>query len=120
MKNEKKIGTRHRTKANNNKQNKTKQKEKQKRKQKQSIISLYLIKFDDTKGIIRSHNLNDRQYNLAKLKKKNKMRNNGLQYIKQKTKDRETRTLRQIEGELRYSEMNNSSSSTSDTRCVTV
>ena len=63
MKNEKKIGTRHRTKANNNKQNKTKQKEKQKRKQKQSIISLYLIKFDDTKGIIRSHSLKDRQYN---------------------------------------------------------
>ena len=97
---------------------KTQNKAKQKRKQ--SIFGLYLIKFDDTKGIIRSHNLNDRQYNLAKLKKKNKMRNNGLQNIKQKTKDRETRTLRQIEGELRYSEMNNSSSSTSDTRCVTV
>jgi hypothetical protein len=45
------------------KQNKTKTKTNQKRKQKQSIIGLYLIKFDDTKGIIRSHNLNDRKYN---------------------------------------------------------
>ena len=46
------------------KQNKTKQsKTQEKQKRKQSIIGLYLIKFDDTKGIIRSHSLNDRQYN---------------------------------------------------------
>jgi hypothetical protein len=32
-------------------------------KRKQSIIGLYLIKFDDTKGIIRSHSSKDRQYN---------------------------------------------------------
>ena len=37
--------------------------EQSKTKTKQSIIGLYLMKFDDTKGIIRSHNLNDRQYN---------------------------------------------------------
>jgi hypothetical protein len=45
---------------------------------------------------------------------------NEKQRIKQKTKDRETWTLQQIEGELRYSEMDNSSCSTCDTRCVTV
>ena len=46
------------------KQNKTKQsKTQEKQKRKQSIIGLYLIKFDDTKGIIRGHSLNDRQYN---------------------------------------------------------
>ena len=47
-------------------QTKTKQntaKTKQKQKRKQSIIGLNLIQFDDTKGIIRSHYLNDRQYN---------------------------------------------------------
>jgi FtsZ-interacting cell division protein YlmF len=66
-------GTRHRTKAKQSKnktkqktkQNKakTKQKQKQNQKRKQSIIGLYLMKFDDTKGIIKSHSLKDRKYN---------------------------------------------------------
>jgi len=47
------------------------------------------------------------------------MRNNNLQNIKQKTKVRETRTPRQIEGELGYSKMDNSSCSTCDIHCVT-
>ena len=50
---------------NKTKQNKakTKQKQKQNQKRKQCIIGLYLMKFDDTKGIIRNHSLKDRQYN---------------------------------------------------------
>ena len=47
------------------------------------------------------------------------MINNGIQDIKQKTKDRATQTTIQIVGELRYSEMDNISCSTFDIRWVT-
>ena len=67
MKNEKKMVQDTEERQTKTKQNKAKtkrnQKRKQKQKRKQSIIGLYLIKFDDTKGIIISHSLNDRQYN---------------------------------------------------------
>jgi len=58
--------------------------------------------FEDIKGIIRRPKSKDRQYNDQK--QKNKMINNGLQDIKQKTKDRATWNPTQIMG---------------DTRCVT-
>jgi hypothetical protein len=48
-----------------------------------------------------------------------KMINNGIQDNKQETKDRATQTTIQIVGELRYSEMDNSSCSTCETCCVT-
>jgi len=48
-------------------------------------------KFEDTKGVIRSRKSEmDRQYNGQK--KKDKKRNNDLQNITQKIKDRATRT----------------------------
>jgi hypothetical protein len=46
------------------------------------------VEFEDTKGVIRSRKLKDRQYN--DLKKKDKRTNNDLQNITQKNKDRIT------------------------------
>ena len=48
------------------------------------------VEFEDTKGVIRSRKLKDRQYN--DLKKKDKRTNNDLQNITQKNKDRITGT----------------------------
>ena len=51
---------------------------------------LFKEKFEITKGVNRSLNQKDRQYNGQK--KKDKKTNNDLQNTTQKTKDRETRT----------------------------
>jgi hypothetical protein len=54
-------------------------------------------KFEDTKGITRSHkSKNDRQYNGQKTK--DKMTNNDLQNTTQKTKDWVTQTPIKTEG----------------------
>jgi hypothetical protein len=75
-------------------------------------------KFEDTKGVIRSHKSKDRQHNGQK--KKNQRTNNDLQNITQKTKDQATWTSLKTGSELGCSGKVGSSWSTSDTCPVTV
>ena len=74
-------------------------------------------KFEDTKGVIRSHKSKDRQYNGRK--KNDKRTNNDLQNITQKTKDQVTQTPLKMKGELRCSGWVSSSCSTYGIRRVT-
>ena len=75
-------------------------------------------KFENTKGVIRSRKLKDKEHNCQK--KKGKSKNSDEQSITQKTEDRAIRTPLKTENELGCSGRINSSCSTCDTRRVTL